>query len=1083
MITIYKTNTFKDAASYVNDVVRHVDKTNFGVMHTVIVPDRASMEAERALLHAVGGSFNAQVRTFRRLASDILPGVEYLSKASGVMALGGIIADNADRMTCFTKGLDTAGFVGDMYDTIAMMKYCRISPKMLVRDELPKGVRAKAHDIALLYQAYNDYTQGRFVDSADKMELLLAAIPQSDVVKNGFFYLYDFDNFSAQELAIVEQLARHAKGVTVACCTGNAYGDKYLYLNDIFDGVARMCADNGITPVVIDGMRGYTSKQTEQIGRHMFRYDNAKSVESDGFVSIYQGTTRLNEVYALACRIQRYVRGGGRYKDVYVVTSDVNKYVNAVSTVFAQFDIPYFCDKQYALAEHPYVRFVFDFMSVCKNNCKLDSVLNFVKNYLYCNFIYGILPDDVYKFENFCLKYNMGYDFASFGLGHADVDFGTADKFRQKFQDFYIRNAFLPTSTGAEYVAAVRRLIQNADLDGRNTRYADRQQRRAEQHNDGFTNVELVEQAKVTAQVPDKFEQVLAQAEVVLGAREMKLEQFISTLAQAVASVNVSVLPVTNDCVVFANMAKARKHNIEFLALLGANYGAMPIVKGDSALLTDKNIADLVAAGVRVEPQMAVENKRERFSLFQLMQEPTKKLYVSYCMSDGANSLTPSPIVAELQTLFTCNGKPLAPDETTDEDVYTVKQALAKVVGCRRRLTDNQPVHMPAFELLCNYFGTTATRYVYDKDGLAVRVDRGKDLYLKNSATSVSQLTDFFKCPYRFFVQYGLNVKPRVVAELKSADLGNILHAVLENYVKGMDIAESDEVTEQTALALYDKVLDDDFYRAIKRDEQMAGIIDQLRKESVRMCLVVKQQLADSDFVNYACELTFAPGAEVPAVRVDFDGGQFNLVGKIDRVDTCDGKFVVIDYKSGAGAAKYSEKDLYLGHKMQLLVYLKAVRDATGMTPVGFYYFNIHDNFTDIDEANVYTYNGRTINDEQTAFRLDNALERNGTSRTLGLRLKKDGTFYASSKVVSGAQIANQTEYAVRLIRRAGDLMRQGYAAVSPYHDQCKYCDYKAICDYNQALTQGERELTAQVNAVTIDEALDESSALPCKNN
>ena len=79
MITIYKTDTFKDAAKYVTDVVKRVDKTNLSVMHTVLVPDRASMEAERALLSAVGGSFNAQVRTFRRLCADILPHTEYLS--------------------------------------------------------------------------------------------------------------------------------------------------------------------------------------------------------------------------------------------------------------------------------------------------------------------------------------------------------------------------------------------------------------------------------------------------------------------------------------------------------------------------------------------------------------------------------------------------------------------------------------------------------------------------------------------------------------------------------------------------------------------------------------------------------------------------------------------------------------------------------------------------------------------------------------------------------------------------------------------------------------------------------------------
>ncbi len=1077
MITIYKTDTFKDAARYVTDVVKRVDKTNLSVMHTVLVPDRASMEAERALLSAVGGSFNAQVRTFRRLCADILPHTEYLSKAAGVMALSGIVADNVDKLTCFTKGVDTSGFVSDMYDIISTMKYCRITPNMLRRDDLPRGVRAKAADIALLYEGYLDYTANRFVDSADKMDLLCKAIANSPAVANGFFYLYDFDNLSAQELAIVEQLARYAKGVTVACCVGDGYADKYLYLNDIYNGITAMCKANGITPVVVEGHAEHANAVTQQIGKHMFRYDNPKAVECGNFVEMYQGTTRVQEVYALACRVQKYVRSGGRFRDIYVVTSDVAKYTNAVSTVFEEFAIPYFCDRQYALQEHPYARFVADFLALCRNNCKLSNVLNFVKNNLFWRYADGVWKDDVYKFENFCLKYNCSYNFEKFNLGRDDNDFQAADRFRKVFYDFYIRNAFLPTSTGAEYVAAVRKLIADAELVTRNEAYAEEQNKRAEEEQDAVSGAELGAQAKVTAQVAAKFEQVLVQAEQVLADRPMKLEEFCKTLATAVASVNVSVLPVTNDCVVFANMAKARKHDIKFLALLGANYGAMPIVKGDGRLLSDKNIADLQSVGVNVEPQMFVENKRERFSLFQLLQEPTDRLYVSYTATDGANSLTPSPIVAELSALFTVGGQPLAVTETADEEVYAVKQGLSKVVLNNRRLADNQAVHMPAFEVLCNYFGTKATKYVYAKDGLGVRVQRGEELYLKGSATSVSQLTDFFKCPYRFFVQYGLNVKPRVVAELKTADLGNILHAVLENYVKVMDVNETDEQTKQKALEMYETVLADDFYRAIRRDPQMFDAIEMLRNESVHLCAVVKGQLKNSDFVNYACELTFADSdnAEVPAVRVDFDGGRFNLVGKIDRVDKCGDDFVVIDYKSGAEAAKYTEKDLYVGHKMQLLVYMKAVRDELGFNPVGFYYFNIHDNFTDIDESKVYVYNGRTINDVDVAAELDNDLRTQGASKTLGLKLKKDGGFNSpQGKVISSAQIANQAEYAARLIRIAGNLMKQGYAAVSPYEGQCAYCDYKCICDFGEAIVDGERKVTGKVNAATIDNALDD---------
>lgn len=1065
MITIYKTDTMKDACAYVTDILRRVDKRNLSVMHTVLVPDRASMEAERALLDAVGGSFNAQVRTFRRLAADIIPKYNYLSKQSGIMAMSGIVADNLDRLQCYVKSAKTSGFAEQMYDTISMLKYCRITPSALAKANLPKGVQGKAKDIALLYQAYLDYTRDRFIDSADKLDVLREVIEQGDVVANSYFYLYDFDNLSSQELALVEQLMLRSKGVTVACCVGKKHSDRYLYLNDIYNGVLNVCKRNGITPQIIEG-KGSGTAVTEQIGEHMFRYDNAAPIDASGKVELFCGD-RQQEVYALACRLQRYVRNGGRYRDAYVVTSDVTQYTNLISTIFDELEIPYFCDRQYALSDHPYARFVLDYLAMARSGFKLTLVLPFVKNYLYCGFCGN--ADAVFRFENYCLKYNVSYNYERLLLGKDDPDYDVANELRAGLNELIKSNPIPSAATGKQYVDAIRKLIAYVDLPARNAAFAEEQRQRAEQS--GATEAES--QVKVTLQAADKLEQTLTQAEMIIGERYMRLDEFIKTLTSAVASVKISVLPVRNDCVVFANMAKARKHDVKLLALLGTNYGALPIVKGDGKLLTDKNLRDLQDANINVEPLTAVENKRERFSVFQLLQEPSELLYVSYCVADGANSLAPSPVVTDLKKLFTVNGKELQSSEA-DEEVYTERQALAKVILNRRRLKDNQVVRMPAFAATSKLLGKRAEQFDYDKDGLAVRVERGAELYLKNSSTSVSQLTDFFKCPYRFFVQYGLNVKPRTVAKLKTADLGNILHSVLENYVRNVDLTETDAQTEQRAEAIYEEVLSDDFYRGIARDETMHGALLQLKTESVHLCNVVKHQLQNSDFTGLACELNFdTKEGGVAPVEVSFDGGKFLLVGKIDRVDRLDNKFIVIDYKSGSSAAHYTEKDLYIGQKMQLPVYLKAVIDAYDMEPVGFFYFNIHDEFTSVNSDSAYVYKGRLIDDVDVAKALDNTLKTHTKSTTLGVKFKADGTFNRQGNtIISSAQLHNQMEYALRLIRKAGNLMINGYAAVSPYEGACEYCDYKDICDFNQTLTRGERKLTDSVTAATIDDAL-----------
>ena len=1117
MITIYKSNSMANAAQFVMDELKRVDKTNLSVSRTVIVPDRASLEAERTLLKAIGGSFNAQVKTFRRLAADVLPKYDYLSKQAGIMALSMIIKDNKPNLTCYVKGVETVGFIEDMYDTISMMKYCKITPQALLKADLPKSVAGKAHDIALLYQAYCDYTENRFIDSADKLDLLCEEIATSEAATDGYYYLYDFDNFTAQELSLIEQLALKSQGVTVACCVGAGARDRFLYLDDIYHGVMDVCKRNNITPNIVESKREYPNKCAEQIGQNLYRYDAKKTVSCDNFVDIFEGTTRISEVYELACRIQKHVRAGGRFKDVYVVTSDVAKYSNAISTVFPQFNIPYFCDRQFVLSDHPYARFVLDYLTLYKNKAKLSFTLPFVKNCLFSD----ASSDDVFLFENYCLKFNVQRSYQSFNLGKKEPFFSQADAFRQRFYQLYKNNPVPDKATVNEYVACIENLIEYANLKKKNEDFGKRQSKNNFKFVDQQNQDNLEFASKVTAQAEEKFATVLEQARSVLGEKTVNLDEFIMLFTAGVASVRISVIPVHNDSVVFANMAKARKHDIKFLALLGANQGVMPIVKTDCKLLSDRNIQVMVDKGIPIEPKIAVENKRERFSLFQLLLEPSEKLYVSYATADGADSLLPSPFIGEFAKLFVRDGKiwkgtspegkdiyefgkvPLKASREADKEIYTEKQTIEQLVLNARRLEEKQVVTMPSYRYLRKKYDKEVEKYAFDKSA-DVKVTRGRELYLKKSETSVSQLTSFFKCPYAFYFHYGLNVKPRPVAELQSSDLGTILHYVLEKYVRNIDLKEDDNATTEKADKWFEKILSKDFYKGMRTDPQMEGVLYQLKREAENMCKETKKQLLDSDFKKFATELQFGSASEpdeeleeeeekkadpLPAVVVNFDGGSFSLKGVVDRVDVLKSNdknkpnlFIVLDYKSGAKAATYSEKYLYIGQKLQLLVYVKAVKEhlkldsGNGkMQPAGYYYFNMHDEFTDLDESAVYTYNGRTLHDVDVARAIDTAWK-SGKSEKLALRLTKDGAVHGQDvnyKMLTAEQIENQTEYAMTLIARAGELMSQGYAAINPYEKECEFCDYRSICDFGDVYVSEPRDMkNATIDKNTIDKTV-----------
>ena len=178
---------------------------------------------------------------------------------------------------------------------------------------------------------------------------------------------------------------------------------------------------------------------------------------------------------------------------------------------------------------------------------------------------------------------------------------------------------------------------------------------------------------------------------------------------------------------------------------------------------------------------------------------------------------------------------------------------------------------------------------------------------------------------------------------------------------------------------------------------------------------------------------------------------------------------IIIDYKSGATAADYKETSLYDGQKMQLLVYLRAAQDFYKLRPAGFYYFNMHNNFTDVAEEKVYTYQGRTLNDIDVVRAIDTTLETSSYSEKLDIKLKKDGMLPQKNSLITAEQFEDQVTYATELIKRAGKLMHDGYIAVNPYDGVCAFCDYKDICDFGDVYNYSPRKVKS-VTAKTISQ-------------
>jgi hypothetical protein len=139
-----------------------------------------------------------------------------------------------------------------------------------------------------------------------------------------------------------------------------------------------------------------------------------------------------------------------------------------------------------------------------------------------------------------------------------------------------------------------------------------------------------------------------------------------------------------------------------------------------------------------------------------------------------------------------------------------------------------------------------------------------------------SSLNTFSECPRRYYYRY---VKHLVAAGqmMLYADFGRAVHTALAHYFKGFDLGEAVDLGQgEYAAALREA------YGAV--DKVPYNLAD-LR--TALECYVQRFPRESDQFQTAHVEVTFA----IPR-------GRFTLIGRIDKVDQCNGRYWIRDYKT-----------------------------------------------------------------------------------------------------------------------------------------------------------------------------------------
>jgi len=1046
----------------------------------VIVPEPKSIAIERELLDAssVGAFSNVFIYSFMRLLSRV-GGVDessVVTKQTCVMLIRKIILENIDKLVCYKKTAKTIGFAEKVYETIAQFKASSVTPAEVnqIAEKSTGALKTKMQDIALLFELYEQALGEELFDDCDKLRRLGELAKNNKFIRESEIFVVGFDNVTSDMLEVLKEFATHSKEITFSCVYFNEKRkDKYIQNNELFHKFASI-ADKLKYPHNPVFVKSSHAGDFWNIQNYLYSTEN-KSVNSQGNVQIFEFDNKTQEVNFVANQILTDVKNGKRFRDIVVIDAELEKDVELISKVFDEFDIPYFISRPYNIVDHFFVRFLKLSIEVIASNFSAEKVLRWLAS--------PILNIKNYpEFENYVKEFGINYSAFNSEATKNQVE---DDEKRQRINNviLFIKEfgkkfsaVFSAENCISNFVQKLKDISEFIDAEKMLEKISE---------NERKNNLEL--EAEITDVIFEKFNKISDNLMKFLGDQKVSVIEFLQVFLSGFAEEDVNLVPVSVDSVLVQKKADGL-YKIKNLFVVGAVDGVFPVKMADTGILQDAELessSELVQK--KIEPTIKEINKREKFAQFEIMLIPTEKLYVSYSTHSGGAVNKPANIVSRLVNLFG-----IKTQKYYAENYFVTKKSAEKqfakrvgeyLCGDFENSKDLNEEYNKLNSILSPHFKEYIDNISFGNKEF--KISNAKEIFFLNNKTSVSQLENYFACPYSFFAKYGLRLKENKDATLSSLDIGTIVHKFAElftNNIKKFEGLTSKEFEKKTKDVLTNAL------EMLKINTQKnIAILNFVYDEAVRLARYLFDEQQSSSFKNDSKlnEFEFF-GNNAVKLKLD-DDTYISIEGKIDRIDGFGNYIRIIDYKTGKTDSDLSS--IYFGKKIQLVSYLSAAEKIGNKKVAGLFFFPIHSEFVKIQQKmqNNYKMQGFLLDNIDVVKYMDAGLSiENNESEFVPLKIRNNkdtratGEFqiaYGKTKTfMSEKEFDDLKAYTEKLCAGAVQEILDGNIEPSPVakmsqqeSPNCEYCELAGFCGRERAKFGKARRCGGNVSGASFD--------------
>lgn len=745
----------------------------------------------------------------------------------------------------------------------------------------------KLEDIEEMYEEYEEKIGEKFLDENDTLTILAENLKNTKMFDNAVILIDEFAGFTPQEYKIIEELMKVTKEISVTMSLDNLENiDNLIQESDIFysnkiaiNKLIEIAKRNNVeieNPILLD--KNYRFKNLELIHLEKNIYSNTykKYEKENKNIQIFLAANPYSEIEHVASKIIEEVRENGyRYREIGIITKNLETYSSLIKAIFSKYDIPVYIDEKKDLSQNILIKYIISVLEVFSKNWSYDSVISYVKT-LFCD----IDEKDIYMLENYCKKWGIKYskwykEDWKFGENNEE----TLEKLNQTRRKIVepllkFKEKCMKEQSAKNITKAIYEFLISENIDKKLQLKAKELEKE---------NEEISEEYKASFNTVIK---ILDEIVKVFGDEKITFDTYTAFLKISFSENGLGKIPAGLDQVTVGDVDRSRSHKVKIIFIIGVNDGSFPSVNNNEGFLNDLDRENLKKIDVELAKTTLEALYNDNFNIYKAFTTSEEKLYMSYISSNSEGGTEkPSTLLLKIKKVFP------KLEETSDiitrpEMITNKKATFDELLLNIRNFKDGKEINKVWFEIYKIFeedeewkekLRTSIKALEFTNNPQNINKENVQKLYGNTLKTSVSRLEKYKSCPFSFYLKYGLKVEEKDTFKLESLDTGSFMHDVIDSFCERIQDLKLGirSLEEETIKQIIDEIVEEKlripknyiFISSAKFRNQTI----KLKRLVLKAMKYIIRTITESEFEIFGHEVEFGEGKKYPQIQIDLD--------------------------------------------------------------------------------------------------------------------------------------------------------------------------------------------------------------------